>query len=149
MLHRKEDKMEQQLYYKYVKMELEQFAMFEENISNNKGDVEFQTQALFSYDKKQSVLCSKITATMTIDNKSLMRAVFCSYFAFHKDSIEQMCNEEGKLVFPPHVLVQFASLNYGSLRGVLFLKTQDTPLADYILPPAFFNQIIDKAFVAE
>ena len=139
----------EQLYYKYVKMELEQFALFEENLSEKQGEVQSQFQTQFSYDKEQDVLCSKIVVTLTGNEKILMKADMCSYFAFRKDSLEQMRNEAGHIVFVPQVLTQFASLNYGSLRGVLFLKTQGTQLANYILPPVLFGQIIDKSFVAE
>lgn len=139
----------EQLYYKYAKMELEQFAMFEENLTPNVGEVQFQTQAQFSYDKMQDVLCSKVTVTISALQKPLLKATIHGYFTFRTDSIEQMRNEDGQLVFVPQILVQFTSLNYGSLRGVLFLKTQGTPLADYILPPMFFGQIIDKAFIVE
>lgn len=139
----------EQLYYKYAKIELEQFAMFEENVPEKPKDVQFQTQVQFSYDKEQDVLCNKIIVTMTDNEKILLKADMYSYFAFDKDSVEQMRNEDGHLVFVPQVLVQFTSLNYGSLRGALYLKTQGTPLADYILPPVFFGQIIDNAFVAE
>lgn len=139
----------EQLYYKYAKMDLEQFAVFEENLPEKTGEMQFQTQAQFSYDKEQNVLCSKIVVTMTENEKPLMKADMCSYFAFRNDSVERLRNEDGCLAFLPQVLVQFASLNYGSLRGVLYLKTQGTPLADYILPPVFFGQIIDKSFVVD
>lgn len=139
----------EQPYFRYIKIELEQFAIFGENLSSNNEDVQFQTQAQFSYDKDQNVLCSKITVTMAKKEMPLLKAVMCSYFAINNDSIKQMRNEENHLVFVPHVLVQFASLNYGSLRGALYLKTQNTPLADYILPPVFFGQIIDKSFVVD
>lgn len=139
----------EQLYYKYAKMELEQFALFEENLSEKPGEIESQMHAQFSYDKEQEVLCSKIVVTLAKSEKILMKAAMCSYFAFRKDSVEQMRNDEGQIVFVPQVLTQFASLNYGSLRGILYLKTQGTLLANYILPPVFFGQIIDKAFVAE
>lgn len=139
----------EQLYYKYAKMELEQFAMFEENLSQKMEEVQFQTQAQFSFDKTQNVLCSRITVMMSDSEKLLLKAIMCSYFTFRNDSIEQMRNENGQLVFVPQVLVQFASLNYGSLRGALFLKTQGSPLADYVLPPMFFGQIVDKAFMVE
>lgn len=139
----------EQPYFKYVKIELEQFAIIEENLSSNNEDVQFQTQAQFSYDKDQNVLCCRITVKMAKNKMSLLKAVMCSYFAINNDSIKQMLNEENHLVFVPHVLVQFASLNYGSLRGALYLKTQNTPLADYILPPVFFGQIIDKSFVVD
>lgn len=99
--------------------------------------------------KMQDVLCSKVTVTISALQKPLLKATIHGYFTFRTDSIEQMRNEDGQLVFVPQILVQFTSLNYGSLRGVLFLKTQGTPLADYILPPMFFGQIIDKAFIVE
>lgn len=139
----------EQLYYKYAKMELEQFAIFEENLPEKLEEVQSQMQAQFSYDKEQDVLCCKIVVTLTDSEKNLMKADMCSYFAFRKDSMEQIRNEAGHIVFVPQVLTQFASLNYGALRGILFLKTQGTQLANYILPPVFFGQIIDKSFVAE
>ena len=49
--------------YKFAKMELEQFAMFEENMKNEHGEIQVQTEAQFKYDKSQHVLCSKITVT--------------------------------------------------------------------------------------
>lgn len=139
----------EQLYYKYAKMELEQFAIFEENLPSKIGEIQFLTQAQFSYDKEQHILCNKITVTMTTEEQPMLKAAICSYFAFRNDSVQQMRDENGHIAFAPHILVQFASLNYGSLRGMLHLKTQGTPLADYILPPIFFRQMIDKAFIAD
>ena len=51
--------------YRYAKMELEQFALFEENIKNEQGEIQVQTEAQFKYDKPQHVLCSKITVTFS------------------------------------------------------------------------------------
>lgn len=138
-----------QLYYKYVKINLEQFAIFEENIPQILNDIKYQTQAQFDYDKVQNVLCSKITITLSENIKPLMKVVLCSYFSISKASVEQIRNKDNCLIFTPQILVQLASLNYSSLRGVLYLKTLGTKLADYILPPVYFGQIIDNAFVVE
>lgn len=135
--------------YRYAKMELEQFAMFEENLNEEHGEIQLQTEAQFKYDKAQKVLCSKITVTFSNGETPLMRAVINSYFLIHQDSISRITDSEGHLVFPTSVLVQFASLNYGSLRGMIHLKTLGTKLSGYILPPIFFNEIITKDYIAE
>ncbi len=135
--------------YRYAKMELEQFAMFEENLNDEHGEIQLQTAAQFKYDKAQHVLCSKISVTFSNGETPLMRAVINSYFLIHQDSINRITDSEGHLIFPTSVLVQFASLNYSSLRGMIHLKTLGTKLSGYILPPIFFNEIITKDYIAE
>ena len=137
------------LLYKYAKIELEQFAMFEENIKHEINEIQFQTETMFRYDKEQHVLCSKICVTFTKSNAPLIKAIINSYFLIHEDSIKEITSEDTRIIFPSSVLVQFASLNYGSLRGVIFLKTVNTELANYILPPVFFNEIINENFIVE
>lgn len=135
------------IMYKYAKIELEQFAMFEDCLNKEQHKIQLQTEAQFQYDKEQSVLCSKITVTFLIGASPLMKAVANSYFLIHKDSINNITDENGLITFPKQILIQFASLNYGSLRGMIHLKTEGTRLANYILPPIFFNEIITKDYV--
>lgn len=79
----------------------------------------------------------------------LMKAVMSSYFEIAPDSIEEISEDDGRLVFDPMSLVQFASLNYGSLRGALYVKTANTPLKDLVIPPIYFHKIITSAFTIE
>ena len=140
--------MEGQVLYKYSKMEIEQFAMFEENYNQNVEEVEFQTEAQFSFDKESSVLCSKIVVNMSAVEKPLVKAELKSYFNIQPESIDSL-RQDGKILFPPQLLVQFASLCYGSMRGVIFAKTQGNALSNYVLPPVYFGQLIDKGFAVE
>lgn len=137
----------EQIYYQYSKIELTQFAVFEENFPSGMENVQFNSELQFGYSKEQFLLFCEITVTMASDGKPLMKAVMRSYFTIAQDSIRQIKDEYGHIEFPPSVLVQFASLNYGSLRGAIFIKTQGLPMSSYVLPPVFFNQIIDKPFV--
>jgi|UniRef100_UPI0040262F5A hypothetical protein len=140
--------MEHQIRYRFSKMELEQFAMFEENYNKEVKGAQFQTEAQFSFDKATSVLCCRITVDMSAMEKPLAKIVLKSFFEIHPDSLKLILKDD-KIVFPPFLLVQFASLCYGAVRGVLFAKTQDTPLAGYILPPVYFGNLIDKGFEVE
>ena len=134
--------------YRFSRMELEQFAMFEENCDSETKEVQFHTEAQFSYDKSNSVICSKIVVNMTYQEKPLVKAELNSYFDIHPESVKSLC-KDGRIVFAPPLLVQFASLCYGSIRGVIFAKTLGTPLNNFIAPPVYFGNLIDKAFVLE
>lgn len=133
--------------YKFDKLELEQFATFEDNYNPEIKEVQFNTEAQFSFDKEHSMLGSRITVNMmTHDGNLLAKAVLVSYFHILPDSLDGI-KKDGKIIFTPNLLVQFSSLCYGSIRGVLFAKTIGTPLSNYILPPVFFDSLINKSFV--
>jgi hypothetical protein len=140
--------MEQQVMYRFSKMELEQFAMFEENCNSEPKEVQFQTEAQFSYDTDNYILCSKIIVNMSAQEKPLVKAELKSYFNLLPESVENL-RKDGRIMFAPPLLVQFASLCYGSIRGVIFTKTLGTPLNSFIVPPVYFGNLIDKGFVVE
>lgn len=129
-------------------MEIEQFAMFEENYNPTVQEVQFQTEVQFSFDKENLILCSKIAINMSDLERPLIKAELKSFFSIHPNSMD-ILHHEGKTIFSPELLVQFASLCYGSMRGVIFTKTQGNSLNNYILPPVYFAQLINKAFVVE
>lgn len=129
--------------YRFSGMELAQFAMFEENCGDGLSEVRFLTEAQFSYDKGNHTLCSTITVNMSNGEKPLVKAELKSIFDIQPDSIEGL-RRDGRITFAPPLLVQFASLCYGSIRGVIFAKTMGTPVGNLILPPVYFGNLIDK-----
>lgn len=139
--------MNQQVLYKYTKMELEQFAMFEENVLSEDKEIQFQTGVQFSFDAANNILCSKVIVTVSQESSPIMKIDLNNFFDIALESVANL-RQEGKVVFPPPILVQFASLGYGSIRGIMYAKTMGTSLNTLILPPVYFGNIIDKAFVA-
>ncbi|MDE5651056.1 MAG: hypothetical protein K2O30_08050 [Duncaniella sp.] len=140
--------MEQQVMYKFGKMELTQFALFEENYRHDVSDVQFQTEVQFSFDKAQNVLCSKIVINAVQAEKPLIKAELKSFFAIKPESVEMLMSD-GKILFAPALLTQFASLCYGSMRGVVYAKSMGTQLCSLILPPVYFGSLITSGFTVE
>ena len=95
--------------YRFRRMELEQFAMFEENYDKDVKEAQFQTEAQFLFDKGTSVLCCRISVDMSAMDKPLAKVVLKSFFEIHPDSLRLLIKED-KIVFPPVPLVQFDSL---------------------------------------
>lgn len=141
--------MEKQISYSYAKISLEQFAIFEENYDQNQSQIEFQTQLQFSFDHEQNVICNSIVLSINQNQKAVLKAEQRSYFEINNDSVEMLRNEQGKIEFSPQLLVQFASLNYGSMRGSIHIKTLGSPINRFILPPIYFNKMIETGFVVE
>jgi len=140
--------MENAIMYKYSKMDLAQFAIFEENVDKSVDEVQYQTEVQFSFDKLNCILCCKVTINMFQTGKQLLKAVLCNFFNIHAQTMETLSHDD-KVEFPIPLLIQFASLGYGTMRGVLFARTTDTPLSGYVLPPVYFDRLIDTPFVVE
>ena len=140
--------MEQQLLYKYSKIELEQFALFEEAFDQKQEDVEFQTETQFSFDKTNLLLCCTMVSNMIQSGHPLLKAELNNYFLIAKETIESL-RDGNRIKFTPNQLTQFASLSYGSMRGVIFSKTMGTALNQFLLPPVYFANLIDKSFIVE
>lgn len=138
--------MEKQIQYSYAKIDLEQFAMFEENYEPSIKEVEFRTELQFSYDQEQAIICNSIVLNIIQGEKSLLKADQRSYFRIEPNSIELLKGEDGIIEFSPQLLVQFASLNYGSMRGTIHIKTLGTAINKLILPPVYFHKMINNSF---
>lgn len=138
-----------QIKYRYIRIELEQFAIFDENCTPANDNAQFQTAAQFSYDTEQHIICSSVSVTLSNnDDAPMLRAELRSYFDIRPESVETL-RHNGVIEFDVPLLIQFASLCYGSLRGVIFTKTNNTPLNGFVLPPVYFSSIIDKPFIVK
>ena len=52
-----------------------------------------------------------------------------------KDESAESIIKGNEITFAKEHLAQFASFGYGALRGVMYLKTINTPIDNVILPP--------------
>lgn len=128
------------LQYRYLKISDGQFATFEENYDPSNG-VGFQNSVSFSYDYENNILVCSETITFLQSEKIILKLGLNSHFLIHPDSVKLLMHE-GALCLSKEVLWQFASLNYGSMRGVLYERTKETELNSIILPPFFFDELI-------
>lgn len=135
-----------EIIYRYCKIELEQFAILEETYQSDMDDTQIQTGVQFSYDQDQHIICCDTSVILLQGDKTLLKTQLKSYFDLQPESVEAL-KEDGAIVFDEPLLIQFASLSYGSLRGVIYAKTLNTPFNNFILPPVYFSSIIDKPFV--
>lgn len=123
-------------------MELEQFATFGETFDAQTG-FSIDNQLSFAYDADNRVLKSLCAVSLSQPDRIFLKIAMASYFELNPDSLEAL-RKGDKFVLPQEILVQFASLTYGALRGALHLKVCNTPFSGIVLPPIFLQEIIDQ-----
>lgn len=131
-----------EFYYKYVGMNLEQFALFEEKF-HSESSFEMNSEMQFSYDIAKRILSCKISVVLSQEKEIFLKAILDSHFLIKEESVNQLI-QDNELIIPIDLLIQFASLNYGSLRGVIYAKSINTKLNSVIIPPVFLQDVIKK-----
>ncbi len=125
--------MEEQIFYSFIKLDLVQFATFDTYYVDEENPLELSSSFKFAYGS-DDVVCCTTTVVITKANSPLLKAELNSYFKIQSESAASL-TENDCVVLPTALMTQFASLGYGSMRGVIYAKTMGTPLEMIILPP--------------
>ena len=133
--------MENPILFKFLKMDLTQFAIFVDNypIETQKLGVCYRFQ--FAYNFEEHLVLCKTIIELSDNDKLVLKADLDCFFKIEEESAFAIeFNDEATL--HPVLLVQLASLAYGSMRGVLYAKTLGTPLNNFILPPSEISPLL-------
>lgn len=133
--------MDKGIYYHFSKMDLKQFATFEENIIDETKDINISCSVSFAYSFEQNTVLCTITIVYLIEDKPILKANLEAYFVISAESVDNLI-ENDEIILPTNLQIQFASLVYGSMRGIIFAKTSDSVLGKFILPPYDVTQVL-------
>lgn len=129
------------IQYKFIKMDLTRFSPEWDRYDSSNDSVGIETLFNFSYNKTERILKCTTVLTFIQENQVFLKSELQTFFEIKKESIEEL-TRENDLTIPKGLLCQFASLAYGSYRGVLYMKTINTDLSNLILPPMYLDEVI-------
>lgn len=133
--------MDKEILYRFIRMELVQFATFDDVPASCDNDIEVASKFQFSYNFETDMMCCTTSVTVMSSTTPLLKVVLSSYFGIEPASAKSL-KVSDDLVAPAELLAQFASLTYGAIRGVIFAKTIGSPLNSIVLPPNDISAII-------
>ena len=93
--------------------------------------------------EESRILRCTVTFHFVQGNQPFLNAELQNYFEIAEESLAEITDGD-KLVVPRGLLCQFASFGYGSFRGILYLKSINTPYSDIIMPPLYVHEIIKE-----
>ena len=136
------------LYYRFKSVSLEQFATLSNSFSEN-ASTDYETVLSFHFLKDERLLVSKAEVNLIQDKELKMKSVLNCAFEIKEESVIEVTQENGSIVFPRNLLIQLASLNYGTLRGVVIERTKGTKFSSIILPPLVVGDIIKEDLIIQ
>lgn len=134
------------LYYRFNNVSVEQFATLSNNFSKT-DSMDYETFLSFRFLKDERLLVSRAEVNLFQDKELKMKAVLDCSFEVKEESVTEVIQENGNMVFPKHFLIQLASLNYGTLRGIVIERTKGTVFSSIILPPLLVGDIIKEDLI--
>ena len=135
--------MTEQIFYKFIKLNLTQFATFDVDFADDERPIELSSSFLFAYNFDDDIVCCTTAVIMSKDKVPVLKAELDSLFKIQEDSVKSMTEDEC-VVLPVGLMTQFASLGYGAMRGVIYAKTMGTPLSDIVLPPNDVQSVFNE-----
>lgn len=134
------------LYYRFKDVSVEQFATLNESLFAG-SPVDYQTLFSFRFIKEENILVSRTEVSLLQGKELKMKSILDCSFEIKAESIELITNDDGSIVFPRGSLVQLASLNYGTLRGIIIERTKGTAFSSIFLPPLVVSEVIKEDLV--
>ena len=97
----------------------------------------------FAYNFEQNVIKSILNVDFSYREKTALKIQLCTFVAISEDTVAAL-EKDGKIVIPADFLAQCASFGHGALRGIMYLKTMNTPLEGIVLPPVVYGEMFKK-----
>lgn len=137
------NKEELALSFKLVDISTNEFAILENSYTEDEN-VQMGTFVSFGHDREHRILGATLKFQFEqSENPFLVIAASCS-FQLAEDAWNSLQDkEEKKIVIPEGFASHMAVITVGTIRGILYEKTKDTPFKDYIIPPINLTELIE------
>jgi hypothetical protein len=121
------------IYYRITNFQLNQFATFEDKFQQSK-EITINSNFGLAYNSGARTIRSTICIDFLQNEEMIMKVELSTFIEIKEESVNSLI-KGNKLVLSPNLQIQFSSFGYGALRGIMYLKTINTPFANIILPP--------------
>lgn len=112
----------------------EQFAIFEENFQESQKAT-MTTSIQFGLNPADFIIVVFFHIEFRQSENVLLKLVLSSHFKVEKTNWKEFeNNEETKIIVSKGILAHISAISASTARGVLFAKTEGTPLSRFIVP---------------
>lgn len=138
--------MDNRTEYRIIKTEIPQFAIFEDQLPDSSKNFNIQSSISFNYNHYCRLV--KCTCGITFYNggQPLIKAANSLYFELSEATEHRFISDES-IQIPRNVLIHFATLTYGALRGIIIAKTENMAYSIPVIPTVDLTLIITDPYV--
>ena len=129
--------------YKIGGFDLTQFVPSWDGL-NGSNSFEVRNGVDFAYNFEQYTIKSVLNVEFFSNEKLALKIQLCTFVVISEETAKALEND-GKIVIPADFLAQCASFGHGVLRGIMYLKTANTPLEGIVMPPVEYGKLFKKS----
>ena len=122
-----------EIKYKLTGFDLMRFTPNYGNVDSEK-DMEGNFGFDFAYNNERHTVRVIINMTLKQGAEEILAIEFATYIEIAEESLAMLV-KDSVLTLTAGMQAQFVSFGYGALRGVMYLKTINTPIESIIAPP--------------
>jgi hypothetical protein len=119
---------------------IEQFAILSKEIEDNKN-IQLNNNIKFNISEEFQIIETRISISFKQEEKTILVLETATTFVIEINSWESL-KKSNSIIIPRSFLMHLAAVSFGTTRGILHTKTQDTVLENYLLPLTNFDEII-------
>lgn len=131
--------------FRMNKIAIEQFAILSTELQDS-VPINLEANVRFSASAEVRNIASRMRFTFSQSDSPLLVLELVCYFELEEASWKSL-RKGDEIIFPKDFLAHMAVHTVGTARGVLFCKTENTPLNSFILPPLNVAEMINEDFV--
>ena len=137
----KEDK----IAFNMQDISIDQFAIIGDKIP---VDGRIKTELQIGADKTNKGVAIRFRVTYVDDSGEVVLIIQTTcIFAVRSEDWDSHTSEDGSVSLPHGFLAHLAMHAFGTMRGVLYCKTVETPIGAVILPPTNVDELVPKEFI--
>lgn len=129
-----------QIQFALQNIKIEQFAIISDEIKANK-DIQLKNNIKFNLSQDSQKIETNILINFLQENKTILVLETASSFVIEINSWQSL-KKTNSIIIPRSFLMHLAAVSFGTTRGILHAKTQDTVLENFMLPLTNFDKII-------
>lgn len=132
------------LSFKLVDIYINEFAILEDSYTEGEN-VRMGTFVNFGHDAEHRVLGAILKFQFDQNDKPFLVITTTCSFQMEEKAWESLMDEDGKkIVIPEGFASHMAVITVGTIRGILYEKTKETPYKEYIIPPINLTDLIKQ-----
>lgn len=136
--------MEERKPIRFVISKIEEEKFFiTDNFPENRDSLKLSTGIVFNFNVADHVIAPTITFVYKNDENVLFELTARCEFTLDTESWEAFKDTKGTLI--PVSFLQYLAFNaISTIRGIVFCRTRNTPLADFVIPMINVENIVKE-----